>query len=131
MDWLVGEFTIGPAEGGTRWHLAMTEDASLNASQHRELLVREVGPQHQSRSMRNRKRQFCRRDHRLRRDAAGPEHRNFVGLDRPRIAIVGLREIGDPDRLRMAEMNRPAMYRGEPRGDLHGADRVRRLGPAP
>src|SRR5205085_2487396 len=83
-----------------------------------------AGHQHQSGRVRNRKRQLRRRDHRLRGHAAGPEHRNFIGLHRHRIAIVRFGEIGDADRLRMAEMDRRAMHGGKARGDLHRADGV-------
>jgi hypothetical protein len=46
MDCFVAEFIIGPAEGGTRWLLEMTEDGPFDPLKHRELLVAQVGHQH-------------------------------------------------------------------------------------
>ena len=43
------------------------------------------------------KRQLRRRDHRLRRDAAGPEHRDFVGPHGHGVAVVGFADINTPD----------------------------------
>ena len=75
--------------------------------------------------MRDRERHLRGRDRRLRRHPAGPEHRQLVALDRNRVAVVGLRDIVDADRLGKSKMHRGAVHRRQPRGDLHGADRIR------
>src|ERR1700754_1333142 len=75
-----------------------------------KLLILEVGDKHQSRCMRNRERQLCRRNHCLRRDPARPEYGNLIVVDGHRVAVIRLRNVGDPDSLRQAEMNRRAMH---------------------
>src|ERR1700682_6202791 len=77
--------------------------------------------------MRDRKGWPRRSNRRLRGDAAGPEYRQLAGLDRHRIAIVGLGEILDPDFAGKAEMHRRAVHRRKPRGDLNGANGIVRL----
>src|SRR6188768_2492585 len=47
-----------------------------------------------------------RRHHRLRGDAAGPEHRQLVVAHRHGVAIVGLGDVLDADQLGLAEMDR-------------------------
>ena len=64
-------------------------------SNHRELFVPEIGDQHQSRRMREREWHLCIRDHSLRSDAAGPEHRKFIRRDRHGIADINKPDYGD------------------------------------
>ena len=52
-------------------------------------------------------------DHRLRRNAASPEHRQLVDLYRNRIAIIGFGQIPDADRRRQTDMDRRAVHRRE------------------
>ena len=52
--------------------------------------------------MRDRERQFRRRDDGLRCDATGPEHRDLARLDRHGIAIIGLRDVADAEQGRRA-----------------------------
>jgi hypothetical protein len=54
--------------------------------------------------MRDRERQPGGVDHRLRRHAAGPEHRDLVVGDGHGIAVIRLGEILDADQVRLAEM---------------------------
>src|SRR4051794_11626590 len=67
------------------------------ASKHGKRFIPKIGHKHQSGRMRDRERHLGGCDHRLRRHATGPEHRNFVGLYRHWIAVVGFGEIGDAD----------------------------------
>src|SRR6476660_4418995 len=102
-------------------------EISAQSLEHRELLVLQICYQHQTRRMRDGERQFCRGYHRLRGDAAGPEYRNLVFFHRHRIAIVGLVDVGNTDRMRMAKVYRRTVHGGKARCDLHRADRIRRL----
>src|SRR5947199_4106309 len=116
-------------KGSSIWRRLIdgTVEGYGKASENGKLLVLEISHQHQRGGMRNGKRQLRRRDHRLRRHAARPEYRNLIGFNRHWVAVVGFCDIGDPDRMRMAEVDRRAMHRWEPRGDLHCADGVCRL----
>ena len=89
--------------------------------QHGELRIPQIRDQHQARRVGDRKGNFCRRDDRLRRDAAGPEYRDFISSDRDGIAIVGLVDVGNADRMRKAEMHRRAVQITSRFPSVHGA----------
>ena len=65
------------------------------------------------------------RDRGLRRDAAGPEHRQLVAHHINRVAVVGQRQVLDADQRRVAQVHRRAVHVGESRRDLDRANRRR------
>src|SRR4051812_28872686 len=98
-----------------RWSFvagAIDETISIQrkASKNSKMLILEVGDEHQSRRVGDGERYFRRRDHRLWRHAARPEHRDLVGLDRHRVTIVRFGDIGDADRSGKTEMDRRAVH---------------------
>src|SRR5882757_6008543 len=92
------------------------ESTASLALKNGKLLVLEVGDEHQSGRMRDRERQLCRRNHCLRRDAARPEYGNLIVADGHSVAVIRFRNIGDADRMRVAEVNRCAMHGRKARG---------------
>src|SRR3954463_16668269 len=74
--------------------------------------------------MRDAERRLGVEDDRLRRYAAGPEHRQLVGAHFGWIARPRLVEVHDADQLRLADVHRRAVHARIARGDLDGADRV-------
>ena len=63
----------------------------------------------------------CHR-HRLGRDPTGPENRNLPGFYRDRVAEIRFVHIPNPDRRRLADMQRRAMNPGKTRSHLHRTD---------
>ena len=92
----------------------------------REFGILPVGHQHAAGIMRDAEFRLHRRDHRLRRHPAGPEHRQLVVAHFDRVAVVGLHHVLDADQLGLADMHRRAVHGGKARGDLHGADGIGR-----
>src|ERR1700738_128395 len=60
-----------------------------------EVRVHEVGDEHVAWFVRDREGELARDDDALRRDAAGPEHPHVAGLQRRRVAVVGVHEVVD------------------------------------
>src|ERR1700712_725001 len=81
------------------------ESTASLALKNGKLLILEIGDKHQSGRVRDRERQPGRRNHCLRRDAAGPEYGNLIVMDRHRVAVIRLCNVGDADRMRQAEVN--------------------------
>src|ERR1051325_798269 len=86
----------------------MTEERAAPGLHNRKLGVLAVGDQHAAGIMRDAEFRLHRRDHRLRRHPAGPEHRQFVLAHFDAVAVIGLVDVLDADELRLANMNRRA-----------------------
>jgi hypothetical protein len=78
----------------------------------------QVGDEHLPRGVRDAQRQAAALRDPLRRDAAAPEHRHLVIEDLDRVAVVGPREVGDPQRVRIAHVHRRAVRLREAAADL-------------
>ena len=82
----------GVTTGLTGWRCGSTTLTQVVGIAH-------VGDEHAPWSVRDEQRDAAGDGDRLRRDTAGPEHRHFAGAYRNRIAVVGMRKVGDAQRL--------------------------------
>jgi hypothetical protein len=51
------------------------------------------------------------------------QNRQPVVVDRHRVAVIWLHQVGNADQFRLADVHRRAVHGGKTRGDLHRADR--------
>jgi hypothetical protein len=72
--------------------------------------VHHIRPQHLSRRMADEKRNPVHLRDILRCHAASPEHRQFIGQNLFRITEIRHAQIGNPGRLRLADVQRPTMH---------------------
>ena len=91
------------------------------ALQHRQSAITPVSNEHMAWGMGEGQGRFCLHDHRLRRDPAGPKHRDLPWRYRDRVAEVRPLYIMNTEGCRVAHVDWSAMDGWEATGDLHGA----------
>ena len=82
--------------------------------------VRHIGNEHVARGVGDRERHARRRHRRLGRHTAGPEHRDFAGLDAHGIAEIGSTQVLDAQQRGLSDMHRSAVDRRITPGDATG-----------
>src|SRR2546422_644456 len=85
-----------------------------------ETLNRDIGDEHMPWRVRDHHRHVRREGNCLRGDATCPEDGHFAGLERERLAPIGLCEVGDAETRGVTDMDRCAVRPLVSGGDAHG-----------